>query len=177
MAACEQQMKTLAEDTLNRLAFRQCERRVEQVCGGLCHVATVAGRADAPSLPRKSHHEPLAAARASGAGESEGGDAPETRRGRRPWADRSEERVRDQQAIDRSPLVDFDDPTDDHGDMVLFQPGHTPNRPFSDVSASHRGPALFLLCDGSVHPVNEEIDFTVSSALGPRPGGEVAAVE
>ncbi len=48
---------------------------IGEVCGSLCHVATVAGRADAPSLARKSHHEPLAAARAPGAGESEAEDA------------------------------------------------------------------------------------------------------
>ena len=77
-------------------------------------------------------------------------------------------------------IRDFDDPTDDHGHMVLFQTGHTPNSPLSDdrdVSASHCGLALFLLCDGSVHPVSEEIDFAVYSALGTRAGGEVAAVE
>ncbi len=64
---------------------------------------------------------------------------------------------------------DLDDPTDDHGHMVLFQTGHTPNAPQSDdrdVSASHAGAAQFLMCDGSVHTVSEEIDLEVYRALG-----------
>jgi prepilin-type N-terminal cleavage/methylation domain-containing protein len=64
---------------------------------------------------------------------------------------------------------DIDDPTDDHGHMVLFQTGHTPNHVDSDdrdVSASHAGLSQFLLCDGSVHTVSEEIDFDVYHALG-----------
>jgi hypothetical protein len=64
---------------------------------------------------------------------------------------------------------DIDDPTDDHGHMVLFQTGHTPNHPDSDdrdVSASHSGEALFLLCDGSVHSISEAIDEEIYLALG-----------
>jgi prepilin-type N-terminal cleavage/methylation domain-containing protein len=64
---------------------------------------------------------------------------------------------------------DTDDNTDDHGHMVLFQTGHTPNHPDSDdrdVSASHSGEALFLLCDGSVHSIPEDIDEAVYFALG-----------
>jgi prepilin-type N-terminal cleavage/methylation domain-containing protein len=64
---------------------------------------------------------------------------------------------------------DVDDNTDDHGHMVLFQTGHTPNHPDSDdrdVSASHSGEALFLLCDGSVHSIPEDIDEAVYFALG-----------
>ena len=55
---------------------------------------------------------------------------------------------------------DIDDASDDHGHMVLFQTGHTPNHPRSDdrdVSAPHRGLAQFLFCDGSVHAI-EGID-------------------
>jgi prepilin-type N-terminal cleavage/methylation domain-containing protein len=64
---------------------------------------------------------------------------------------------------------DIDDNTDDHGHMVLFQTGHTPNHADSDdrdVSASHSGEALFLLCDGSVHSVPEDIEESVYFALG-----------
>ena len=64
---------------------------------------------------------------------------------------------------------DIDDYTDDHGHMVLFQTGHTPNHPDSDdrdVSASHSGEALFLLCDGSAHSIAEDIDEKVYFALG-----------
>ena len=64
---------------------------------------------------------------------------------------------------------DIDDNTDDHGHMVLFQTGHTPNHADSDdrdVSASHSGEALFLLCDGSVHSISEDIDEKVYFALG-----------
>jgi prepilin-type N-terminal cleavage/methylation domain-containing protein len=61
------------------------------------------------------------------------------------------------------------DPTDDHGHMVLFQTGHTPNHADSDdrdVSASHSGEALFLMCDASVHSISEGIDEKVYFALG-----------
>ena len=71
---------------------------------------------------------------------------------------------------------DIGDPTDDHGHMVLFQTGHTPNHPLSDdrdVSAPHQGIAQFLFCDGSVHAVQESIDQAVYDALGTSAGGEV----
>jgi prepilin-type N-terminal cleavage/methylation domain-containing protein len=64
---------------------------------------------------------------------------------------------------------DSDDPTDDHGHMVLFQTGNTPNSPESDdrdVSASHAGLSQFLMCDGSVHAVSEDIDLAAYRALG-----------
>jgi prepilin-type N-terminal cleavage/methylation domain-containing protein len=64
---------------------------------------------------------------------------------------------------------DIDDPTDDHGHMVLFQTGNAPNAPASDdrdVSAPHAGVAQFVLCDGSVHTVSEDIDLEVYRALG-----------
>lgn len=70
------------------------------------------------------------------------------------------------------------DPTDDHGHMVLFQTGHTPNHPLSDdrdVSAPHSGVAQFLMCDGSVHSVRESIDQAVYAAMGTINGGEVAS--
>jgi prepilin-type N-terminal cleavage/methylation domain-containing protein len=64
---------------------------------------------------------------------------------------------------------DIDDNEDDHGHMALFQTGHTPNHADSDdrdVSASHSGEALFLLCDGSVDSIPEEIDEDVYFAMG-----------
>ena len=73
---------------------------------------------------------------------------------------------------------DIDDSSDDHGHMVLFQTGHTPNAPDSDdrdVSASHAGLAQFLLCDGSVHTVSEEIEMRVYEALGTMNGAETVA--
>ena len=75
---------------------------------------------------------------------------------------------------------DIDDPTDDHGHMTLFQTGHTPNHPESDdrdVSSSHAGLAVFLLCDGSVRPISGEIDFAVYSAMGTRAGEEIVVEE
>ena len=73
---------------------------------------------------------------------------------------------------------DIDDSTDDHGHMVLFQTGNPPNDPDSDdrdVSASHAGISQFLLCDGSVHTVSEDIEMTVYQALGTMNGDETIA--
>jgi prepilin-type processing-associated H-X9-DG protein len=70
---------------------------------------------------------------------------------------------------------DLDDPTDDHGHMVLFQTGHTPNHAESDdrdVSSAHAGLAQFAMCDGSVRAIEEEIDAAAYTALGTRSGGE-----
>ena len=64
---------------------------------------------------------------------------------------------------------DLDDPTDDHGHMVLFQTGNVPNADQSDdrdVSAPHANVAQFLLCDGSVHTLSDDIDLKVYRALG-----------
>ena len=69
------------------------------------------------------------------------------------------------------------DPTDDHGHMVLFQTGHTPNSPLSDdrdVSASHSTEALFLMCDASVHSISENIDEKVYLGLGTMNRAETA---
>jgi prepilin-type processing-associated H-X9-DG protein len=73
-------------------------------------------------------------------------------------------------------IRDIDDPTDDHGHMVLFQTGHSPNHPQSDdrdVSAPHIGFANFLMGDGSVRTIGESIDFSIYSALGTRHGSEI----
>ena len=73
---------------------------------------------------------------------------------------------------------DLDDATDDHGHMVLFQTGHTPNASDSDdrdVSAAHAGVSQFLMCDGSVHTVSAAVDLTVYRALGTMNAAETAA--
>lgn len=72
-------------------------------------------------------------------------------------------------------IRDWDDNSDDHGHMVLFQTGHVPNDSKSDdrdVSAPHAGIAQFLLGDGSVRSIGANIDFRVYTALGTRAGGE-----
>ena len=73
---------------------------------------------------------------------------------------------------------DVDDASDDHGHMVLFQTGHTPNHRDSDdrdVSASHPTGAHFLLCDGSTQNVSEGIDFQVYQAYGTMNVAEVTS--
>lgn len=73
-------------------------------------------------------------------------------------------------------IRDIDDPSDDHGHMVLFQSGHTPNSPFSDdrdISAPHIGYANFLFADGSVRLITEAIDFDLYSWMSTRAGGEI----
>jgi prepilin-type N-terminal cleavage/methylation domain-containing protein len=74
---------------------------------------------------------------------------------------------------------DIDDFSDDHGHMALFQTGHTPNAENSDdrdVSASHEGVAQFLMCDGSVHTVSEDVELGVYRALGTMNHEEVVAL-
>ena len=72
-------------------------------------------------------------------------------------------------------IRDVDDPSDDHGHMVLFQSGHTPNAANSDdrdVSSAHQGFAQFLMSDGSVRAVLEAIDVDAYLASSTRAGGE-----
>jgi prepilin-type processing-associated H-X9-DG protein len=59
--------------------------------------------------------------------------------------------------------------------MVLFQTGHTPNSAYSDdrdVSAPHLGYANFLMADGSVRLITEQIELSVYQSLSTRAGGE-----
>ncbi|MBI1345486.1 DUF1559 domain-containing protein [bacterium] len=70
---------------------------------------------------------------------------------------------------------DWDEPDDDHGHMVLFQTGHVPNHPQSDdrdVSAPHVGYANYLLSDGAVRAISENVDIWVYQHLSTRAGGE-----
>jgi prepilin-type N-terminal cleavage/methylation domain-containing protein len=72
-------------------------------------------------------------------------------------------------------IRELSDPSDDHGHMVLFQTGHTPNSAYSDdrdVSAPHLGYANFLIADGSVRLITEQIEFRVYQSLSTRAGGE-----
>lgn len=72
-------------------------------------------------------------------------------------------------------IRELTDPTDDHGHMVLFQTGHTPNSAYSDdrdVSAPHLGYANFLMADGSVRLITEQIELSVYQSLSTRAGGE-----
>lgn len=67
------------------------------------------------------------------------------------------------------------DYSDDHGHMVMFQTGHTPNSVDSDdrdISAPHFQGAHFLLADGSVHFLTEAIAFPIYQALSTRAGEE-----
>lgn len=69
------------------------------------------------------------------------------------------------------------DPADDHGHMVLFDGQFAPNQatgPGADrgVSAPHTGYSLFLMCDGSVRPITENIDFNLYEGLCSRNRGE-----
>jgi prepilin-type N-terminal cleavage/methylation domain-containing protein/prepilin-type processing-associated H-X9-DG protein len=77
-------------------------------------------------------------------------------------------------------IREITDPSDDHGHMVLFQTGHTPNSPYSDdrdVSAPHVGYANFLFADGSVRLIVESIDLDVYQGMSTRAGGEIPVPE
>ncbi len=66
--------------------------------------------------------------------------------------------------------------SDDHGHMVLFETQFRPNEVDADdkaISAPHTGIGLFALCDGSVRPINENIDANVYNSLGTCSGGEI----
>ena len=59
--------------------------------------------------------------------------------------------------------------------MVLFQTGHSPNHFQSDdrdVSTAHTGSANFLMGDGSVRAISDNVDFVVYQATSTIAGGE-----
>lgn len=71
---------------------------------------------------------------------------------------------------------DIDEPTDDHGHMVLFETQFLPNEIGGDdkgLSAPHFGMAQFALADGSVHSIDTQIDEDVYKALAIRFGREM----
>lgn len=77
-------------------------------------------------------------------------------------------------------IREITDPSDDHGHMVLFQTGHTPNSAFSDdrdVSAPHVGYANFLFSDGSVRLITEQVDAEVYHSLSTRAGAETVSID
>lgn len=59
---------------------------------------------------------------------------------------------------------------------ILGSADHPPNDPaahFDDFSSNHTGGALFVLGDGSVHFISENIDEGVYKGLATRQGGEI----
>ncbi len=70
----------------------------------------------------------------------------------------------------------IEQPTDDHGHMVLFETQYRPNQKNTDdkgISTPHVGVGQFANCDGSVRAISENIDANIYNALGTRSGGEV----
>ena len=70
----------------------------------------------------------------------------------------------------------FDEITDEHPHMVMFQTGHPINDANSDdrdISAPHHGGAHFLLADGSVRFITENLDFNLYKLLAQRNDGKV----
>ncbi|QDT99980.1 DUF1559 domain-containing protein [Gimesia aquarii] len=68
------------------------------------------------------------------------------------------------------------DYADDHGHMVLFETQFRPNQIDGDdkgLSAPHEGICHFVLCDGSVRAISENIDASIYNGLGTRAGSEV----
>jgi len=63
---------------------------------------------------------------------------------------------------------DIDEPTDDHGHMVLFDAEFGPNQSRNANTGADRG-----LLDGSTHTISENIDLTVYRNICSINGGEV----
>jgi prepilin-type N-terminal cleavage/methylation domain-containing protein/prepilin-type processing-associated H-X9-DG protein len=73
-------------------------------------------------------------------------------------------------------IRDWDEPDDDHGHMTLFQTGHTPNNAECDdrdVSAPHVGFANFLMGDGSVRAITENVELGLYQKLSTRADGDI----
>ena len=68
-------------------------------------------------------------------------------------------------------------PTDDHGHMVLFHAGHPPNDAFSDdrdVSSAHITVTNFLMGDGRVVGLSQNMSLAAYQALSTRARHETA---
>ena len=79
-----------------------------------------------------------------------------------------------------SAVRDVDDLPDDHGHMVLFETQFRPNQAGGDdkgLAAPHTGLCQFLLCDGSVQTITENIDAELYDSLATRRGREVIQSE
>jgi len=75
---------------------------------------------------------------------------------------------------------DIDEPTDDHGHMVLFDAEFGPNRSRNadtgadrGISSAHAGISIFSLLDGSTHTISDNIDIIVYRNICSINGGEV----
>lgn len=75
---------------------------------------------------------------------------------------------------------DLAEPDDDHGHMVLFDTEYGPNRAEGDgtgadrgIAAPHAGHAQFVMCDGSVRSISENVDINTYRAVSSRAGGEL----
>ena len=75
---------------------------------------------------------------------------------------------------------DIDEPSDDHGHMVLFDTEYGPNKARGDgtgadrgLAAPHVGICQFVMGDGAVRAISEEIDLGTYRALSSRAGNEV----
>jgi prepilin-type N-terminal cleavage/methylation domain-containing protein len=71
--------------------------------------------------------------------------------------------------------VDYFPNSISHLEVTAFIPINL-SRDFPGCFSSHHGPgALFLMCDGSVHFIQETIDGAAYQALGTRKGGEIVS--
>ena len=70
-------------------------------------------------------------------------------------------------------------PGADHGmARVVGRAGSVPNHvlnDFADFSSYHPFGANFVMADGAVRPISDQVDLTVYRALATRNGGEVAS--
>ena len=75
---------------------------------------------------------------------------------------------------------DIDEPSDDHGHMVLFDTEYGPNKARGDgtgadrgLAAPHVGMCQFVMGDGAVRAISEEIDLGTYRALSSRAGHDI----
>ena len=75
---------------------------------------------------------------------------------------------------------DIDEPSDDHGHMVLFDTEYGPNKARGDgtgadrgLAAPHVGMCQFLMADGAVRAISETIDLKTYRALSSRAASDI----